>query len=31
MWLFFKRDRTAEEEELFVAGDAEDDEEETHI
>lgn len=29
MWLFFKRDRTAEEEELFIAGD-EDDEEETH-
>ncbi|NBO38251.1 CDP-diacylglycerol--serine O-phosphatidyltransferase [bacterium] len=29
MWLFFKRDRTAEEEELFIAGD-EEDEEETH-
>lgn len=31
MWLFFKRDRTADEEDLFVAGDDEDDEEETHI
>lgn len=30
MWLFFKRDRTADEEDLFVAGDDEDDEEETH-
>lgn len=29
LWLFLKRDRTADEEELFVAGD-EDDEEETH-
>ncbi|MEY4063844.1 MAG: hypothetical protein RIR26_52 [Pseudomonadota bacterium] len=29
LWLFLKRDRTAEEEELFIAGD-EDDEEETH-
>jgi CDP-diacylglycerol--serine O-phosphatidyltransferase len=30
MWLFFKRDRTADEEDLFIAGDEEDDEEETH-
>lgn len=29
MWLFFKRDRTAEEDELFISGD-EEDEEETH-
>ncbi|NBX17311.1 MAG: CDP-diacylglycerol--serine O-phosphatidyltransferase [Proteobacteria bacterium] len=29
MWLFFKRDRTADEEELFISGE-EDEEEETH-